>query len=69
MGGVAIGQLVVIAVGPFFAYQQISRFRRQQEADLIQRIFATLNEQRFANALEFVYHDLAIRLTEPAYVR
>ena len=69
MPAVAIGQLAVIAVGPFFAYQQISRFRRQQEAELIQRIFATLNEQRFANALDFVYHDLALRLTEADYVR
>ena len=69
MGAVAIGQLVIIAVGTFFAYQQISRFRRQQEAELIQRIFATLNEQQFANALDFVYRDLAMRLTEPAYIR
>ena len=65
----AIGQVIVIAVGAFFAYQQINRLRRQQEADLIQRIFATLNRQEFANALDFVYNDLAIRLTEPAYVR
>lgn len=65
----AIGQVIVIAVGAFFAYQQINRLRRQQEAELIQRIFATLNEPHFANALDFVYHDLAMRLTETAYVR
>jgi hypothetical protein len=65
----AIGQILVIAVGAFFAYQQINRFRRQQEAELIQRIFETFNEERFADALDFVYNDLAIRLTDPAYVR
>jgi hypothetical protein len=65
----AIGQIVVIAVGAFFAYQQINRLRRQQEAELIQRIFATLNEPQFAKALDFVYHGLAIRLTDTAYVR
>lgn len=65
----AIGQIVVIAVGAFFAYQQINRLRRQQEAELIQRIFATFNEPQFAKALDFVYHDLAPRLTDTAYVR
>jgi hypothetical protein len=65
----AIGQMLVIAAGAFFAYQQIDRFRRQQEAELIQRIFETFNEERFAEALDFVYNDLAVRLTEPAYVR
>jgi hypothetical protein len=56
-------------VGAFVAYQQINRLRGQQEAELIQRIFETFNEQRFAGALDFVYNDLALRLTEPAYVR
>ncbi|MFY9665038.1 MAG: hypothetical protein WAL67_13355 [Candidatus Cybelea sp.] len=65
----AIGQIFVIALGAFFAYQQINRLRRQQEAELIQRIFATLNEPEFAKALDFVYHGLAMRLTETAYVR
>lgn len=65
----AIGQLVVIAAGAFFAYQQINRLRRQQEAELIQQIFATLNEARFATALAFVYEGLAERLTDTAYVR
>ena len=65
----AVGQIVVIAVGAFFAYQQINRLRRQQEAELIQRIFATLNEPQFAKALDFVYHGLAMRLTDTAYVR
>lgn len=65
----AIGQIFVIAVGAFFAYQQINRLRRQQEAELIQRIFETFNEQQFAGALDFVYNDLELRLTEPAYVR
>lgn len=65
----AIGQLAVIAVGAFFAYQQINRLRRQQEAELVQRIFATLNETDFAKALDFVYRDLAMRLTDTTYVR
>jgi hypothetical protein len=65
----AVGQIVVLAVGAFFAYQQINGLRRQQEAELIHRIFDTLNEQQFADALDFVYNGLAIRLTEPAYVR
>ncbi len=65
----AIGQMVVIALGAFFAYQQITRLRRQQEAELIQQIFATLNERRFAKALAFVYSDLALRLTDSTYVR
>jgi hypothetical protein len=65
----AIGQVLVIAVGAFFAYQQISRLRRQQEAGLIQRIFETFSEQRFAGVLDFVYNDLELRVTEPAYVR
>jgi len=55
-------------MGAFFAYQQINRLRRQQEAELIQQIFATFNEQRFADALAFVYGDLALRLTDSAYV-
>ncbi|MGA8098763.1 MAG: hypothetical protein WB810_08905 [Candidatus Cybelea sp.] len=68
MAAAAIGQIVVIALGAFFAYQQINRLRRQQEADLVQRIFATLNEPQFAKALDFVYRGLAMRLTETAYV-
>ena len=65
----AFGQIIVIAVGAFIAYQQINRLRRQQEAEVIQRIFETLNEQRFAGALDFVYNDLELRMTEAAYVR
>ena len=65
----AIGQIVVIAVGAFFAYQQINRLRRQQEAELIQQIFQTLNDRQFAEALDFVYNGLATRLTEQLYVR
>lgn len=68
MAAAAIGQIVVIALGAFFAYQQIKRLRRQQEADLVQRIFATLNDPQFATALDFVYRGLASRLTETAYV-
>jgi hypothetical protein len=64
----AIGQLVVIAVGAYLAYQQIKSLRRQQEAELIQQIFATLNARDFADALEFVYNDLPKRLTDAAYV-
>ncbi len=65
----AIGQLIVIAIGAVFAYGQIRRLRLQQEADLIDRIFTTLNSQEFAAALSFVYNDLAARLTDKAYVR
>ncbi|MGA8324872.1 MAG: hypothetical protein WB757_02230 [Candidatus Cybelea sp.] len=65
----AIGQAVVIALGAFFAYQQINGLRRQQEAEVIQQVFATLNEPEFAKALEFVYNDLVTRLAETAYVR
>ena len=65
----AIGQTVIIALGAFFAYQQITGLRRQQEAEVIQRIFATLNEPHFAEALDFVYHGLAMRLADTAYVR
>jgi hypothetical protein len=65
----ALGQILVIAAGAFFAYQQINRLLRQQEAELIQRIFERLNEDQFAGALDFVYNDLALRLTESAYVR
>lgn len=61
--------VVVIAVGAFFAYQQINRLRRQQEAELVQQIFATLNADHFAGALDFVYNGLTSRLTEDAYVR
>lgn len=62
-------QLVVFAVGAFLAYQQFSAFRRQQEAQLVQQIFATLNEVEFAKALDFVYHDLQRELAKGSYVR
>ena len=65
----AIGQLIVIAVAAYLAYQQIYRLRRQQEAELIQQIFVTLNAPDFAYALEYVYKDLPKRLTEAAYVQ
>lgn len=61
--------VIVIGVGAFFAYQQINRLRRQQEAELVQKIFATLNTEEFASALDFVYNGLSSRLTEVAYVR
>jgi hypothetical protein len=64
----AIGQLIVITIGAVFAYQQIRRLRQQQEADLVQRIFTTLNSQEFAGALSFVYNDLAALLADKAYV-
>ncbi len=64
----AFGQVIVIGIGAAFAYLQIRGIRRQQEAELIRQIFATLNEPRFAAALDFVYNDLAKRLTEPSYV-
>ena len=65
----AFGQILVISVSVVFAYQQIKRLRRQQEAELIQRIFETLNEDQFAGALDFVYNHLALRLADSAYVR
>ena len=65
----AIGQVIVIAIGAVFAYIQIRRLRQQQEADLIQRIFTTLNSHEFAAALSFVYNDLAGLLADKAYVR
>jgi hypothetical protein len=61
--------VIVIAVGAFFAYQQINRLRRQQEAELVQKIFATLNTEEFASALDFVYNGLSGRLAEVPYVR
>jgi hypothetical protein len=65
----AIGQLIAIAIGAVFAYKQIRRLRQQQEADLVQRIFMTLNSQEFAAALSFVYNDLAALLADKTYVR
>jgi hypothetical protein len=61
--------VIVIAAGAFFAYQQINGLRRQQEAELVQKIFATFNTEEFAGALDFVYNGLPERLTEVAYVR
>ena len=65
----AIGQVIVIALGAVFAYFQLVRLRRQQEATLIQDVFEKLNSIEFAQALAFVYDDLPHRLREPAYVR
>jgi hypothetical protein len=62
-------QLIVIAAGAFFAYQQISAFRRQQEAGLVQAIFAMLNQPEFAKALDFVYRDLPNALEKAPYAR
>lgn len=61
--------VIVIGVGAFFAYQQLNRLRRQQEAELVQQIFATLNTKEFATALDFVYNGLSSRLAEESYVR
>lgn len=69
MGVAAVGQFIVIAAGALFAYKQLERLRRQQEAELIQQVFTTLNAQEFAGALDFVYNDLPKRLTEATYVR
>jgi hypothetical protein len=63
-----IGQLIVIGAGAYFAFRQIDRLRRQQEAELVQSIFATFNAPDFATALDFVYNDLSKRLTDLAYV-
>lgn len=65
----AIGQLIVIAIGAVFAYEQIKRLRHGQEAELVQRIFMTLSSEEFAAALGFVYNDLDARLGDKAYVR
>jgi hypothetical protein len=62
------GQVVVVGAGAVFAYLQIRGLRRQQEANLIQEIFTTLNSADFSAALDFVYNDLGKRLMEPAYV-
>jgi hypothetical protein len=64
-----IGQLIVIGAGAYFAFRQIDRLRRQQEAELVQSIFATLNAPEFATALNFVYNDLSKRLNDAAYLR
>jgi len=53
----------------FLHTNKIRRLRHQQEADLVQRIFTTLNSQEFAAALSFVYNDLAALLADKAYVR
>lgn len=65
----ALLNVIVIGVGAFFAYQQIKRLRRQQEAELVQNIFATLNTDNFASALDFVYNGLSSRLAHEPYVR
>ena len=64
-----IGQLVAIVVGAIVAYMQLRGLRRQQEADLIERIFDKLNAEEFAAALDFVYNELPKKLTEQSYVR
>jgi hypothetical protein len=64
----SFGQLIVISASAVFAYMQIRGLRRQQEANLIQEIFATLNSADFAAALDFVYNELEKRLIEPGYV-
>jgi hypothetical protein len=65
----AIGQLVIFGLGAIFAYLQLRGLRKQQEAQLIQAVFERLNSDELANAFDFVYNDLAKRLTEPSYVR
>ncbi|MFY9720293.1 MAG: hypothetical protein WAK16_11705 [Candidatus Cybelea sp.] len=65
----ALGQLAILGVGALFAFRQLDALRRQREAELIAQTFATLNADDFATALQFVYTDLATRLTDPAYVR
>jgi hypothetical protein len=63
------GQFIVIAGAAFVAYFQLRRLRRQQEAALIQSIFADLNSVVIADALDFVYHDLPLKLTNAKYLR
>jgi hypothetical protein len=63
------GQVAVLVVGAVFAYLQLGGLRRQQEAQLVQRIFDELNAPDFAQALDFVYNDLPERLGDIAYVR
>lgn len=63
-----LAQLIVFGAGVFVAYRQLNGLRRQQEAELIQQIFATLNSNDFATALDFVYNDLDVRLMNSAYV-
>jgi hypothetical protein len=63
------GQFIVIAGALFVAYFQLRHLRGQQEAALIQSIFADLNSEVIADALDFVYHELPIKLTNAAYLR
>jgi hypothetical protein len=63
------GQFIFIAGALFVAYFQLRHLRRQQEAALIQSIFADLNSEAIAGALDFVYHDLPLKLTDVAYLR
>jgi hypothetical protein len=64
-----IGQFIAIAGALFVAYFQLRHLRRQQEAALIQSIFADLNSEIISGALDFVYTELPVRLTSVAYVQ
>jgi hypothetical protein len=63
------GQFIIIAGALFVAYFQLRHLRGQQEAALIQSVFADLNSELIADALDFVYHELPLKLTNAAYVR
>src|ERR1700733_15098475 len=63
------GQFILVAGALFVAYFQLRHLRRQQEAALIQSIFADLNSEVIAGALDFVYHELPLKLTDAAYLR
>jgi hypothetical protein len=63
------GQFLVVGAAAVFAYLQLRGLRRQQEAQVVQRIFDELNCMEFATALKFVYNDLPTRLQDIDYVR
>jgi hypothetical protein len=63
------GQFIAIAGALFVAYYQLRHLRRQQEAALIQSIFADLSSEAIAGALDFVYSELPAKLTSVAYVQ
>jgi hypothetical protein len=63
------GQFIAIAGALFVAYFQLRHLRLQQEAALIQSIFADLNSEVISGALDFVYSELPVKLTSVAYLQ
>jgi hypothetical protein len=65
----ALGQFFLLVAAAVLAYWQLGGLRRQQEAQVVQRIFEKLNNPVFAAALDFVYNELPERLKDPDYVK